>query len=103
MDRQFRMLNDETFIHPLFGTKTSTNGTSSFIAAIGLKPAGLAYDEGEDDHLAKIFILSLCPKDEPGPYLEFITRVAQVLSDAEKRDKLIAATTPEEARKIMVS
>ena len=79
-----------------------TTGTNTFIAAMGLKPKGVNYDEGED-HLAKIFILSLCPKDEPGPYLEFITHVAQALSDADKREKLIAAKTPEEARKIMTS
>ena len=79
-----------------------TTGTNTFIAAMGLKPQGVNYDEGED-HLAKIFILSLCPKDEPGPYLEFITHVSQVLSDAEKREKLVIAKTPEEARKIMVS
>ena len=78
-----------------------TTGTNTFIAAMGLKPAGVNYDEGED-HVAKIFILSLCPKDEPGPYLEFITRVAQVLSDAEKRGSLIAAKTPEEARKVII-
>ena len=68
---------------------------------MGLKSAGVNYDEGED-HVAKIFILSLCPKDEPGPYLEFITRVAQVLSNAEKRGSLIAAKTPEEARKVII-
>ena len=79
-----------------------TNGTNTFIAAMGLKPQGLNYDDGED-HPAKIFILSLCPKDEPGPYLEFITRVAQVLSDANKRESLIAAQTPADARKIMIS
>ena len=69
---------------------------------MGLKPAGVNYDEGED-HVAKIFILSLCPKDEPGPYLEFITRVAQVLSDEEKRGKLVTAKTEAEARKIIIS
>ena len=79
-----------------------TTGTNIFIAAMGLKPAGVNYDEGED-HVAKIFILSLCPKDESGPYLEFITRVAQVLSDTGKRENLVSAKTPEEARKIMVS
>ena len=78
-----------------------TTGTNTFIAAMGLKPAGVNYDEGED-HVAKIFILSLCPKDEPGPYLEFITRVAQVLADAGKRNNLVAAKTPTEARKVII-
>lgn len=71
-----------------------TVGAARLSVAIGIKPDGIAYKEGER---AQIFILSLCPKDQPGPYLIFISQIAQILAVPEKRARLLAAHTPEEA------
>ena len=76
-----------------------TDGTAAFATAIGIAPVGFAYDD-EPDHVARIVILSLCPKDEPGPYLQFIARVAQVLQNPEKREAILAAKTPEDAARV---
>ena len=44
-------------------------------------------------------VLSVCPKDEPGPYLQFIARIARVLMDGKRREAILAARDAgEEAR-----
>ena len=76
-----------------------TDGTDVFAAAIGISRDGFIYDADQPDHRARIVILSLCPKDEPGPYLQFIAQVAQVLTRPERREAILAARTPEDAAK----
>ena len=73
-----------------------TDGTSSFATAIGILPDGVAYDDVAG-HVAHIVILSLCPKEEPGPYLQFISRMARVLSDAGRRKAILASADAAEA------
>ena len=77
---------------------TRTNGTSVFTTAIGISAEGFEYDPGED-HKTHIVILSLCPNDEPGPYLQFISQVAQILSNEAKRKAVLSARTPAAAAK----
>lgn len=77
-----------------------TEGISAFTTAIGILPAGFEYDPNEPDHRAHIVILSLCPKAEPGPYLQFIAQVAQLLKHAPCREAILAAKTSQEAAKI---
>ena len=73
-----------------------TDGTSSFATAIGISPDGIDYDEGAD-HRVRLVILSVCPKDEPGPYLQFIASIARVLMDARRREAILAARDANEA------
>jgi mannitol/fructose-specific phosphotransferase system IIA component (Ntr-type) len=76
-----------------------TDGTTSFATAIGISASGIDYDEGAD-HRVRIVILSVCPKDEPGPYLQFIARIARVLMDGKRREAILAARDAEEAARI---
>lgn len=77
---------------------TRTNGTSVFATAIGISAEGFDYDPGEN-HKTNIVILSLCPNDEPGPYLQFISQVAQTLANETKRNTIVQAKTPQAAAK----
>lgn len=79
-----------------------TDGTNVFAAAIGIVPDGFDYDPGED-HKAQIVILSLCPEDEPSPYLQFISQVAQVLTNDDKRNAIVNAKSSDEVVKLFVS
>ncbi len=76
-----------------------TDGTETFATAIGISRAGFVYDADQPEHRAHIVILSLCPKDEPGPYLQFIAQVAQVLTRPDRRAAILDARTPEAAAK----
>ncbi len=77
-----------------------TTGTEKFISAVGIKPEGLQYDDDPDSR-AQIVILSLCPRYESGPYLQFIAQIAKILSDKEKRQALIAAKDAREVKEIL--
>ena len=77
-----------------------TTGTDRFITAIGIKPEGIRYDDDADGK-AQIFILSLCPRDETGPYLQFIAQIAKILSDETKRQALVAAKDAQEVKRII--
>ena len=77
-----------------------TDGATSFAAAIGISPAGFAYDP-EPGHTAHIVILSVCPKDEPGPYLQFIAAMARALSDDARRNAILAAADAAAAARIL--
>ena len=77
-----------------------TDGTSTFATAIGISADGIDYDEGAPDHRVRLVILSVCPKDEPGPYLQFIARIARVLMDGKRREAILASRNAEEAARI---
>ena len=79
-----------------------TAGTDKFIIAIGIKPEGIQYDEDADSK-ARIFIVSLCPRDESGPYLQFIAQISKLLSDETRRQALIAAKSAPEVKKIITA
>ena len=77
-----------------------TDGTSVFATAIGISPEGIEYDcEGGK---ANLVILSLCPKEQPGPYLQFIARMARALSDKGRRETIMAAQDAKEAARAFV-
>ena len=77
-----------------------TTGTDKFISAIGIKPEGIQYDDDSDSR-AQIVILSLCPRYESGPYLQFIAQIAKILSDKVKRQALISAKDAGEVKEII--
>ena len=77
-----------------------TTGTDKFISAIGINPEGIQYDDDSDSR-AQIVILSLCPRYEPGPYLQFIAQIAKILSDKAKRQALISARDAQEVKEII--
>ena len=77
-----------------------TTGTDKFISAVGIKPEGIQYDDAPDSR-AQIVILSLCPRYESGPYLQFIAQIAKILSDKVKRQALISAKDAREVKEII--
>ena len=79
-----------------------TDGTSVFATAIGISREGIAYEGEEPDQRARLVILSVCPKNEPGPYLQFISRMARILSDEGRRAAILSAKDASEAVKAIV-
>ena len=76
------------------------NQPSTFATAIGISAEGIDYDEGTPDHRVRLVILSVCPKDEPGPYLQFIARIARVLTDGKRREAILSARDASEAARV---
>ena len=79
-----------------------TAGTDKFIIAIGIKPEGVQCDD-DNDSVARIFIVALCPRGESGPYLQFIAQISKLLSDEARRQALVSAKSAQEVKKIITA
>ena len=79
-----------------------TAGTDKFIIAVGIRSEGVQCD-GDNDSMAQIFILALCPRGESGPYLQFIAQISKLLSDESRRQALISAKSAQEVKKIITA
>ncbi|MCQ2379132.1 MAG: cation:proton antiporter [Victivallaceae bacterium] len=73
-----------------------TSGTKGLVAAVGISRAGC---EGAtpDKEKIHIFVLSVCPKELDGPYLQFVAHVAGVLGKPGNVDAILHAA-PNEIR-----
>ncbi len=78
-----------------------TDGVTGMAAAVGLLPDGGDFD-AQDGKPTRIFVLLLCPKDEPEPLLQCMARLGMILSVPGTMDKLMEASTSNEIRDIIV-
>lgn len=78
-----------------------TSGVAQLHTVIARKPAGVQFD-GDASEQARIIVLSLCPKDASGPYLQYIVQVARVLADSRNYTDLLSAVSVTEMRNVML-
>ena len=78
-----------------------TDGADRLISAIGISREGCPA-VGMPNGKTHIFVLSLCPKSSAQPYLQFISRVAKILSKKENVEAIMNADTPERVRAIFL-
>ncbi len=78
-----------------------TDGTGKLIAAVGICPEGYPEFETGGGNRIRVIVLSLCPKSEEKPYLQFIARMASFLSKPENVDALTGCSTTGEVRNLL--
>jgi PTS system nitrogen regulatory IIA component len=69
-----------------------TDAVEELIAAVGIHKDGVDFDS-MDGELAHIFIMTISPVQRTGPHIQFLAEISRLLSRAEEREKLLAATT----------
>lgn len=57
--------------------------------------------ESLDGEPCSIFVMTLSPPDRTGPHIQFLSEVSRVLGEQERRQRLIAAQTPEDVLQIL--
>ncbi len=77
-----------------------TEGVDSFVSVVGISKEGIM---GTNDEKINIFILSLCPKDAPTPYLEYLSRIANILAKKENFNTILSLDNPEHIRAILIA
>ncbi len=77
-----------------------TNSVQELVTALGIKKKGIDFDS-PDGQLSRIFIMTLSPDNRPGPHLQFLGEISQLLDNAEIRHRLADAATVDEALKIL--
>ncbi len=78
-----------------------TAGVANMVAAIGLLPEGGNFD-AQDGKPTKLFVLMLCPKDDPEPLLQIMARLGVILSAPGMVDNLLTADSPEAVRDLLI-
>lgn len=73
-----------------------TDLTDSVVAVIGIKRDGIDFNS-LDGKPAKIFVMTLSPAKRAGPHVQFLAEISRLLDEEKNREKLLTATTCEEA------
>jgi len=79
-----------------------TDGTAKLVAALGISRQGVIFPQPDGSAAkAHLIILSICPREENEPYLQFISRLAAVLAQPNITQKILAANTVQDIAKIV--
>lgn len=80
-----------------------TSGTGKLVAAIGISAKGCRRDDDPSGELMHIFVLTLCPRETEGPYLQFIAHIAKILCIKSNVEYLKQIKTAEKVRKLFLT
>jgi fructose-specific phosphotransferase system IIA component len=75
-------------------------GISELTMAIGIIKDGLEFDS-IDEKPVTIVVLLASPSDRTGPHIQALARISRLMLDAEFKDKLENATSPEEVYELI--
>jgi Kef-type K+ transport system membrane component KefB/mannitol/fructose-specific phosphotransferase system IIA component (Ntr-type) len=81
---------------------TKTFAVKHLISAIGVKPEGIDFDS-LDGKSSNIFVLTLAPKHNQEPYLQFVGEVTRILINPFVRDRILSAKNTAELYSVLVS
>lgn len=72
-----------------------TDAVDELVACVGITSSGVEF-ECLDRKPARIFVMTLSPKDGTGPHVRFLAEVARLLKEKKVRKRVLAAKTNEE-------
>ncbi len=70
-----------------------TETVDKLVTALAIKKDGVDFDsmDGKPSH---IFVMTVAPVNRTGPHIQFLSEVSQALNDPERRERILAASTP---------
>ncbi|MFP4484329.1 MAG: PTS sugar transporter subunit IIA [Spirochaetota bacterium] len=73
-----------------------TNAVDDLVVAVGIstEPVDFAAMDGQP---CRIFIMTLSPVNRKGPHIQFLAEITRILKEESRREKLLSATSPQEA------
>ena len=79
-----------------------TAAVDTLIACVGISREGIDFGS-LDGEPARIFIMTLSPKDRTGPHIQFLAEVSELLRSRERRQAMLRASAPDELLRILTS
>ena len=79
-----------------------TEVVDDLVACLGIKKEGVDFD-ALDGEKSRIFILTLSPVNRSGPHVQFLAEISQLLTDSQKRDRLLKAQTADQVLDILTA
>lgn len=72
-----------------------TGAVTELVACVGISDSEVDF-EALDHRGCRIYIMTLSPLEKTGPHLQFLAEVSTLFRSEEKRQAILAATTPQE-------
>ncbi|MBP5786749.1 MAG: PTS sugar transporter subunit IIA, partial [Kiritimatiellae bacterium] len=79
-----------------------TDAVDCLIAAMGVKREGVDFG-ALDGEPSTIFVMTVSPDSRTGPHIQFLAEISRPLNDPAVREKILAATTPDEILRLVLS
>lgn len=79
-----------------------TTAVSELVACVGVSDKEVDFD-ALDHKGCRIYIMTLSPPEKTGPHLQFLAEVSMLFRSEEKRQAILAATSPDELLSILKS
>ncbi len=79
-----------------------TEVVDDLVACLGIKKEGVDFD-ALDGEKSRIFILTLSPVNRSGPHVQFLAEISQLLTDSQKRDRLLKAQSADQVLDILTA
>jgi CPA2 family monovalent cation:H+ antiporter-2 len=76
------------------------DGLAEPVVVIGRAPEGIAFSD-EEHGAVRLFFLLVTPAERPETHLALLSQVARLVSKTDKREALLAATTPVEFQEVI--
>jgi PTS system nitrogen regulatory IIA component len=99
MDREQKMSTGMK--HGIAIPHGKSNTIQDLVACVGISDKAVDFDS-LDHEPCRIFIMTLSPVEKTGPHLQFLAEISLLFKNAEKRQEILAAKSPEELIKILV-
>lgn len=77
-----------------------TDVVDGLLVALGTHSAGVDFDS-LDGTPARIFIMTLSPKNRSGPHIQFLAEISRILRSESVREMMLAAGSPDELLRIL--
>jgi len=78
-----------------------SDGVSGLVVAIGLKKEGIDFNS-LDGLPARIFIMTLSPKNATGPHIQFLSSVSAILNKPEMNEQVLNCRTSADVKKLFI-
>jgi len=77
-----------------------TDSVTELVACVGISDNEVDFD-ALDRKGCRIFIMTLSPPEKTGPHLQFLAEVSLLFRSEEKRQAILAASSPEEVLRVL--
>ncbi|MCL1932090.1 MAG: PTS sugar transporter subunit IIA [Treponema sp.] len=99
MDREQKMSTGMK--HGIAIPHGKSNTIQDLVACVGISDKAVDFDS-LDHEPCRIFIMTLSPVEKTGPHLQFLAEISLLFKNAEKRQEILSAKTPEELIKSLI-
>ena len=99
MDREQKMSTGMK--HGIAIPHGKSNTIQDLVACVGISDKPVDFDS-LDHEPCRIFIMTLSPVEKTGPHLQFLAEISLLFKNAEKRQEILAAKSPDDLIKTLI-